>query len=61
MVTPREFQQGEVIIRENDLSEMVYLIERGRVEVTKEKEGKKTSNRQAITFSDCMLKTFTLI
>ena len=40
MITIRQYAQGEPIIRENELGECAYLIEKGRVEITKEKDGK---------------------
>ncbi len=39
MITLRQFAPGEVIIKENDLGETSYVIERGRVEVTKQSDG----------------------
>ncbi len=41
-MTPiRQFKPGEVIIREDDIGETAYIVETGRVDVTKEKNGKK--------------------
>ena len=40
MITMREYAPGEVIIWENDIGETAYTIERGRVEVSKEQEGR---------------------
>jgi hypothetical protein len=40
VITLRQFEPGEVIIKEHDMGETAYIIERGRVEVTKELEGK---------------------
>jgi len=37
MVNLQEFKKGEVIIKENDIDESLYLIEKGKVEVYKEK------------------------
>jgi len=42
MITLRHFEPGEVIIAENDLGETAYIIEQGKVEVTKELNGKRT-------------------
>ncbi len=39
MSTLRQFVPGEVIAREGDVGDTAYLIERGRVEVTREHEG----------------------
>ena len=41
MVPLRQFKPGEIIIKENDMGETAYIIEKGRVEATKEKDGKK--------------------
>jgi len=41
MITLRQFEPGEVIIRENDVGETAYVIEQGKVEVTKELDGKR--------------------
>ena len=41
MITLRQFEPGEVIIRENDVGETAYVIEQGKVEVTKELAGKR--------------------
>jgi CRP-like cAMP-binding protein len=35
MLTRRRFAKGETILRENDLGEVAYIIEKGRVEITK--------------------------
>ena len=40
MVTTAHYKSGEVIIRENDQGETAYVIESGRVEVTKDLQGK---------------------
>jgi len=40
MITLRQFEPGEVIIKEDDMGETAYIIERGKVEVTKELNGK---------------------
>lgn len=40
MITLRQYSPGEAIIRENEKGECAYIIERGRVEITREKEGK---------------------
>ena len=42
MIRFREVPAGEVIIRENDIGETAYIIQSGRVEVTKVHEGKAT-------------------
>ena len=39
-MTPRQFEEGEVILREGEAGETAYIIERGRVEVTKALEGR---------------------
>jgi len=41
MITLRQFDTGEIIIKENDMGETAYIIDRGRVEVTKELAGGK--------------------
>lgn len=41
MAKLRLFNTGEVIIQENDVGETAYILEQGRVEVTKQKDGKK--------------------
>jgi len=41
MITLRQFEPGEVIIQENDMGETAYIIERGKVEVTKERDGQR--------------------
>ena len=41
MITLRQFEPGEVIIKEMDMGETAYIIDRGRVEVTKELDGEK--------------------
>jgi CRP-like cAMP-binding protein len=40
MITLRQYAPGEAIIRENEKGECAYIIEKGRVEITREKEGK---------------------
>jgi CRP-like cAMP-binding protein len=40
MITLRQYAPGEAIIRENEKGECAYIIENGRVEITREKEGK---------------------
>ena len=40
MNTLCQFEPGEVIIKENDMGETAYIIERGQVEVTKDLDGK---------------------
>lgn len=40
MLERRRFKAGEVIIRENDLGETAFIIEKGSVEITKEIGGK---------------------
>ena len=40
MVTTAQYKSGEIIIRENDQGETAYVIESGRVEVTKYLQGK---------------------
>jgi len=37
----RRCEAGEVILRENDVGETAYIIEHGRVEVSKELAGQK--------------------
>jgi CRP-like cAMP-binding protein len=39
MVTLRQFQAGEIILHEHDEGETAFIIERGKVEVTKELDG----------------------
>jgi CRP-like cAMP-binding protein len=39
MVTLRQYASGEVIVREHDAGETAYIIEQGRVEVTKQLDG----------------------
>ena len=41
MINLRKYKAGEVIIEENDTGETAYTIEQGRVEITKEREGRK--------------------
>lgn len=41
MITIRQFSPGEAIIRENEMGECAYLIEKGKVEITKERNGKQ--------------------
>lgn len=41
MITLRQYAPGESIIRENEPGECAYIIEKGRVEITKEKDGKQ--------------------
>jgi CRP-like cAMP-binding protein len=41
MLERRRFKAGEVIIRENDLGETAFIIEKGRVEITKQMGGKQ--------------------
>jgi CRP-like cAMP-binding protein len=36
MLERRHFKAGEALIRENELGESAYIIEKGRVEITKE-------------------------
>ena len=38
MITLRQYAPGEAIIRENEMGECAYIIEKGRVEITREKE-----------------------
>ena len=40
MPKQRRFSSGEIIIRENDIGETAYVIERGRVKVTKKRGGR---------------------
>jgi len=40
MITLRQYAPGEAIIRENEKGECAYIIEKGRVEITREKAGK---------------------
>ena len=39
MITLSQFEPGEVIIKESDMGETAYIIDRGRVEVTKQLDG----------------------
>ena len=41
MITLRQFEPGEVIIEENDVGEAAYVIEQGKVEVTKKLDGRR--------------------
>ncbi|MBF0430292.1 MAG: cyclic nucleotide-binding domain-containing protein [Fibrobacteria bacterium] len=41
MITIRQFAKGEVLIKENDPGDTAYIIERGKVEVTREVNGKR--------------------
>jgi len=41
MITLCQYEAGEIILHENDTGETAYVIERGRVEVSKELDGKK--------------------
>jgi CRP-like cAMP-binding protein len=41
MITMRQYAPGEAIIRENEMGECAYIIEKGRAEITKEKDGKQ--------------------
>lgn len=41
MITLRQYEAGEIILHENDTGETAYVIERGRVEVSKELDGQK--------------------
>lgn len=41
MLTLRQFAPKEVIIRENESGETAFIIERGKVEITKEQDGKQ--------------------
>jgi CRP-like cAMP-binding protein len=40
MITLRQYAPGEAIIRENEPGECAYIIEKGRVEITKESDGR---------------------
>ena len=40
MAKQRQFATGEIIIRENDIGETAYVIEQGRVKVTKKRGGR---------------------
>lgn len=40
MMTPCQFEEGEVILREGEAGETAYVIDRGRVEATKDLEGR---------------------
>ena len=40
MANQRRFTTGEIIIRENDIGETAYVIEQGRVKVTKKRGGR---------------------
>lgn len=41
MITIRKYESGEIILKENDLGETAFVIEQGRVEVSKELDGQK--------------------
>ncbi len=41
MITIRKYEAGEIILKENDLGETAFVIEEGRVEVSKELDGQK--------------------
>jgi CRP-like cAMP-binding protein len=41
MLKKRQFQAGETILRENDLGETAYIIQKGRVEISREVGGRK--------------------
>jgi len=41
MITLRHFEPGEVIITENDVGETAYIIQQGKVQVTKQLDGKQ--------------------
>jgi len=41
MITLRQFEPGEIIIEENDMGETAYIIERGKVEITKKRNGER--------------------
>jgi len=41
MLKVRQFEPGEVIIKENDIGESAYIIEEGEVEVSKDLNGRK--------------------
>lgn len=41
MLETRRFKAGETIIRENDFGETAYIVQRGRVEVSREVEGRQ--------------------
>ena len=41
MITMRQYRAGEVIFHENDEGDVAYIIDQGRVEVTKKLEGKE--------------------
>src|SRR5215510_231019 len=40
MITPRQYEAGEVIVRENDFGETAESIGEGRVEVSKQLDGR---------------------
>lgn len=40
MTTLHHFKSGDIIIKENDVGESAYLIQKGRVEITKESKGR---------------------
>ncbi len=40
MATQRQFASGEIIIRENDIGETAFVIEQGRVRITKKRGGR---------------------
>jgi CRP-like cAMP-binding protein len=41
MIRLNRYEAGEVIVRENELGEIAYVITQGKVEVTKESEGQR--------------------
>jgi len=41
MITLRQFEPGEIIIKESDMGETAYIIDRGQVEVTKQLDGER--------------------
>ena len=55
MITIRQYAKGEAIIRENEMGECAYLIEKGRVEITREKDGTRNHIaflEQGMTFGE---------
>ncbi len=40
MATQRQFASGEIIIRENDIGETAFVIEQGKVRITKKRGGR---------------------
>ena len=43
MITLSRYQAGEVIVQENDFGETAYVIGEGQVEVSKERDGQRST------------------